>query len=61
MQEYQPFIIAVVECDESPNIWHLTNLPGSEPNQFEIGDPVEVEFEEIRPGRFIPQFRLVRK
>lgn len=61
MQEYQPFIIAVVECDESPNIFHLTNLPGSEPNEFEIGDPVEVEFEEVRPGRFIPQFRIVRE
>lgn len=59
MQEYQPFIIAVVECDESPDVWHLTNLPGSAPGQFEIGDPVEVEFEEIRPGKFLPQFRVV--
>ncbi|MBF8266750.1 MAG: hypothetical protein HW388_258 [Dehalococcoidia bacterium] len=61
MQEYQPFIIAVVECDESPDVWHLTNLPGSVPGLFEIGDPVEVEFEEVRPGRFIPQFRVVRR
>ena len=59
MQEYQPFVIAVVECDESPDVWHLTNLPGSAPGQFEIGDPVEVEFEEIRPGKFLPQFRVV--
>ena len=61
MQEYQPFIIAVVECDESADVWHLTNLPGSAPGQFEIGDPVEVEFEEIRPGKFIPQFRVTRQ
>ena len=59
MQEYQPFIIAVVECDESPDVWHLTNLPGSAPGQFEIGDPVTVEFEEIRPGKFLPQFKVV--
>jgi uncharacterized OB-fold protein len=61
MQEHQPFLIAVVECDESPDVWLLTNLPGSEPNQFEVGDPVEVEFEEVGPGKFIPQFRVVRQ
>lgn len=60
MQEYQPFIIAVVECDESPDVWHLTNLPGSSPGEFTIGDAVEVEFEEIRPGKFIPQFRVTK-
>ena len=60
MQDYQPFLIAVVECEESSDIWHLTNLPGSEPNQCEIGDPVEVEFEEVAPGRFIPQFHVMR-
>jgi uncharacterized OB-fold protein len=60
MQEYQPFIIAVVECDESSDVWHLTNLPGSAPGEFNIGDAVEVEFEEIRPGKFIPQFRVTK-
>ena len=61
MQEYQPFVIAVVECDESPDLWHITNLPGATPGQFQTGDPVEVEFEEIRPGKFLPQFRLARR
>ena len=61
MQEYVPFIIAIVECDESENVYHLTNLPGSAPGQFEIGDPVAVEFEEIRPGIFIPQFRVTHQ
>ncbi|MDP7619387.1 MAG: OB-fold domain-containing protein [Dehalococcoidia bacterium] len=58
MQEYQPMVIAVVESEESPDVWLLTNLPGSEQGQFDIGDPVEVEFEEVAPGTFIPQFRL---
>ena len=57
MQEYQPFIIAIIESDESPDVLHLTNLPGSSIGEFKIGDSVEVEFEEIRPGKFIPQFR----
>ena len=57
MQEYQPFIIAIIESDESSDVLHLTNLPGSSIGEFEIGDPVEIEFEEIRPGKFIPQFR----
>lgn len=59
MQPYQPFIIAVVESEESPDVWFLTNLPGSARGEFEIGDPVAVEFEEVRPGIFIPQFRVV--
>ena len=59
MQEYQPFLIAVVESAESPDVWFLTNLPGSAPEQVDIGAPVEVEFEEMRPGTFLPQFRVV--
>lgn len=61
MQEYQPFVIAVIEVDESPDVWFLTNLPGSQVGEFQIGDPVEVEYEEIRPGKFLPQFRVVRR
>ena len=60
MQEYQPFIIAIIEIEESSDILHLTNLPGSSIGEFEIGDPVEVDFEEIRPGKFIPQFRMTK-
>lgn len=59
MQTYQPFIIAVVESEESPDVWFLTNLPGSASGQFAIGDSVIVEFEEIRPGTFLPQFRVM--
>jgi len=58
MQEYQPMVIAVVESEESSDVWLLTNLPGSEPGEFDIGDPVQVEFEEVAPGKFIPQFRI---
>ena len=58
MQDYQPFVIAVVESEESPDVWFLTNLPGSEPGQFAIGDPVVVEFEEVLPGTLLPQFRI---
>ena len=60
LQEYQPFLIAVVEVEESPDVWLLTDLPGSTPGQAKIGDPVEVEFEEIAPGTFLPQFRVTR-
>jgi uncharacterized OB-fold protein len=61
MQPYQPFVIAVVESEESPDVWFLTNLPGSEPGHFAIGDPVIVEFEELEPGTFLPQFRVVAR
>lgn len=69
LQEYQPLIIATIEAVESPNVSFLTNLPGTaaqevaigaEPGTVHIGDPVEVEFEEVAPGKLLPQFRVVR-
>jgi uncharacterized protein len=61
MQEYQPFSIAVVEVEESPDVWFLTNLPGSAPGEATIGDPVEVEFEQIAPDKYLPQFHVVKE
>ena len=54
------FFVQVRQTEESSDILHLTNLPGSSIGEFEIGDTVEVDFEEIRPGKFIPQFRMAK-
>ena len=38
----------------------LSNIPGADVNELRNGMAVEVEFEELIPGRFIPQFHLVK-
>ena len=70
LQQYQPFIIAIVVGDESERLSYFTNLPGTAPEDIaigedptkpvQIGDPVEVEFEDVGSGRRIPQFHVVR-
>ena len=59
LQPYQPFNIAVVQLEEAPEINMLTNLPGTETDKVPIGAKVQVEFEEVAPGKRIPQFRVV--
>ena len=59
LQPYQPFNIAVIQLEEAPEVNMLTNLPGTGTDEVAIGSKVQVEFEEVAPGRMIPQFRVV--
>ena len=54
-----PYPLAYIELDDAPGVVLLTNLPGTPVEQVRTGLPVEVEFEEIVPGTFIPQFHVV--
>ena len=58
--EIQPYAVAVVELEEQPGLFMLSNIPGARTDEVKAGMLVEVEFEEIVPGRFIPQFHPVR-
>ncbi len=50
-----PYVVAVVELDEG---WHmLSNLIGVEPDQVEIGMPLEVSFQEMSAEITLPFFR----
>jgi hypothetical protein len=55
----QPYALAIVELEEQPRLFMMCNPTGIDPFSLTIGQPVEVEFEQIAPGRFIPQFRIV--
>lgn len=55
----QPYTVAVVELDEQPGLFMLSNIPGTDVKEIKNGMAVEVEFEEVVPGRFIPQFHAV--
>ena len=58
--EIQPYPVAVVELEEQSGLFMLSNIPGAAVDEVKSGLAVEVEFEEVVPGRFIPQFHLVR-
>ncbi len=54
-----PFNVSVVSLDEDPGINFLANLPGTPAEQAPQGAAVEVVFEELAPGRFIHDWKLV--
>lgn len=55
-----PYTVAMVELDEQPGLFMLSQIPGTPCYEIKHGLRVKVDFEEIIPGRFIPQFRAVR-
>lgn len=54
-----PYTVAMVELDEQPELFMLSNIPGTDPSDVRHGQRVRVDFEEIVPGQLIPQFRTV--
>jgi uncharacterized OB-fold protein len=54
-----PYLIALVELDEQPGLVILANLVDVDIETVEIGDRVELTFED-RSGQPIPQFRPAR-
>ncbi|MEE9285814.1 MAG: Zn-ribbon domain-containing OB-fold protein [Dehalococcoidia bacterium] len=59
--EIQPYTVAVVELEEQPGLFMLSNIPGARVDEVKSGMPVEVTFEEVAPGRLIPQFQPLRQ
>ncbi len=57
LRPYQPFTVIAVELEESPDLVMVSDLIGAEGGVPTIGDPVHVEFQELAPGRTVPQFR----
>ena len=51
-----PYVVALVELEEDPNVRILTNIVGAEPSAITVGMPVEVTFED-RDGAALPVFR----
>jgi len=56
----QPYTVAIVELVEQKGLFMLSNVPGTPADEIRIGLAVVVDFEEIVPGRLIPQFRAAR-
>ena len=56
-EEAVPYVNLIVELDEQPMLFMLSDLPAAEADWVEIGAPVIVEFEALPDGAMLPQFR----
>ena len=54
-----PYINILVELEEQPLLFMVSNLPASDLDKIKIGGQVEVSFEEVDPDPALPQFRPV--
>jgi uncharacterized OB-fold protein len=54
-----PYVNILVELEEQPLLFMVSNLPGSEKDKVRIGGRVEVYFENVDDEITLPQFRLV--
>ena len=54
-----PYINILVELEEQPLLFMVSNLPGSEKDKVRIGRQVEAYFEDVDVDITLPQFRLV--
>ncbi|MER8589828.1 OB-fold domain-containing protein [Mesorhizobium sp. M1338] len=51
-----PYIVATIELNDAPGVSLLSNMPGTAADQMRHDMPVNVVFQEIAEGVFIPQF-----
>jgi hypothetical protein len=54
-----PFNVAVVSLDADPSINFLANLPGIDAHKGPQGAAVELIFEELEPGTFIHDWKVI--
>ena len=52
-----PFVVALVELAEQPDLRILVNVCGCGPTAVSIGMPVEVVFDDVTPEITLPQVR----
>jgi uncharacterized OB-fold protein len=55
----EPWVVALVELEEQPDVRLMTNIVGIEPDEVAIGMPVQVVFEDHDPV-FVPLFEPAR-
>lgn len=52
-----PYVVALVEIEEEPEVRLVANIVGCPPEEVHIGMAVEVCFERIAEDCYLPQFR----
>lgn len=54
-EEAVPYVVAAVELDDAPGVRIFTNVVGDGALDVEIGEPVEIVFEDMGPGYAVPR------
>lgn len=57
-EEQIPYINILVELEEQPLLFMVSDLPGSEKDKVRIGGWVEIHFEDVNDEITLPQFQL---
>jgi len=57
--DQQPYNVAIINLLDNPDIKFFSNLPGTPVDQVPVGSQVQVEFEQVAPDQFIPQWRVI--
>lgn len=55
LKDQIPYVVGIVELEEGPRL--ITNIVGCEPEEVQVGMPVEVVFEDIAEGVALHAFR----
>lgn len=55
-----PFVIAVIALEDSGGLRMMSNIVDADPEQLEIGQPVELVWEDMSDELAIPRFRPAR-
>jgi uncharacterized OB-fold protein len=58
-EEEIPYLNILVELEEQPLLFMVSNLPAAEEKRIRIGGRVEVCFEDVDAETTLPQFRPV--
>lgn len=57
-QSISPYLVGMVRLEEQDDLIFASNFPGATYADLAVGRRVEVEFQEVVKGSYIPQFRL---
>jgi len=52
-----PYNVSLIELEDAPGVRIVSNVVDVSEDEIEIGMPVEVDWEEPRPGTVLPRFR----
>ena len=58
-RERVPYAVALIDLEEGPRM--MANIVGDDALEAEIGDPLELLFEDRGEGRRLPQFRRIAR
>jgi uncharacterized OB-fold protein len=57
-QSRTPYLAGLVQLEEQEDLVLASNFPGASFDDLSVGATVQVEFQEISDGVFLPQFSL---